>query len=83
MVEDGVFYEYMDPKLRQILDDRLGTDYRLVRHYRFNMIHKHYPFEKFVMNSAAPAFLYELRKEGEPAGPRPEDAGAGLPDPSK
>jgi hypothetical protein len=35
------------------------------------------------MNSAAPAFLYELRKEAEPAGPKPADAGAGLPDPSK
>ena len=65
VVEQGVFYAELDPKVRAILDERLARDYRLRWRYDMHWIHRLYPFERFVLNAAAGAEVHELI---EPAG---------------
>jgi 4-amino-4-deoxy-L-arabinose transferase-like glycosyltransferase len=70
VVEDGVFFRELDPPVKALIEDRLASDYRLVRHYEMHWIHELYPFERFVLNAAAPAWVYELKEpapqEGAP-----------------
>jgi hypothetical protein len=76
LVEQGVFYADLPPELRTPLDERLAERYRLRATFEQHPIHRLYPFERFVMNGAAAAKLYEL-KEAAPA-----DGGAPVPEPS-
>jgi hypothetical protein len=59
VVEDGVFLHDLPPDERALLDERLGRDYRLVRRYEQHVMHRLYPFERFVMNGGAAVALYE------------------------
>jgi hypothetical protein len=59
-----VFYAQLEPPVRALLDARLARDYRLFRRYPAHGIHGLYPFERFVMNGAASAELYELVEDG-------------------
>jgi hypothetical protein len=59
VVEDGIFLHDLPPDERALLDGRLGRDYRLVRRYEQHVMHRLYPFERFVMNGGAPVALYE------------------------
>jgi hypothetical protein len=59
-VEQGVFYAQLTAPVRALLDDRLARAYRLLKSYPAHGIHGLYPFERFVMNGAASAKLYEL-----------------------
>jgi hypothetical protein len=62
VIEQGAFYKELDPAVKRILDERLASDYRLVKSYEMHWIHTLYPFERFVLNAAAPADLWELRE---------------------
>ncbi|WP_222183239.1 glycosyltransferase family 39 protein [Geminicoccus harenae] len=59
LVEQGVFFEELPPELKRPLLDRLGERYRLRAEFEQHPIHHLYPFERFVMNGAAAARLYE------------------------
>ena len=59
-VEQGVFYAQLAAPVRALLDERLARAYRLLKSYPAHGIHALYPFERFVMNGAASAKLYEL-----------------------
>jgi hypothetical protein len=59
-VEQGVFYAQLTAPVRALLDDHLARAYRLLKSYPGHGIHGLYPFERFVMNGAASAKLYEL-----------------------
>jgi hypothetical protein len=59
VVEQGAFYEELEPPVRTLLDDRLARDYRLLKSYPPHPIHRLYPFERFVMNGGATVELYE------------------------
>lgn len=75
VVELGVFYEQLDPPVRTMLDERLARDYRLRFSYDMHWIHHLYPFERFVLNAAAPAAVYELIDEqGPPVAGAPPSA---------
>lgn len=67
VIEDGVFYKELDKGVRAILDERLARDYRLTHRYEMHWIHALYPFERFVLNAAAPARVYE--RAGGPEAP--------------
>jgi hypothetical protein len=43
-----------------LLDGRLARDYRPLKSYPAHGIYRLYPFERFVMNGAASAKVYEL-----------------------
>jgi hypothetical protein len=59
-VEQGVFYAQLTAPVRALLDEHLARAYRLLKSYPGHGIHGLYPFERFVMNGAASAKLYEL-----------------------
>ena len=59
VVEQGIFYKDMDPPLKTMIDDRLTSQYRLQKTYDQAFIHRLYPFQRFVMNGAASAKVYE------------------------
>jgi hypothetical protein len=63
VVEQGAFYEQLDPMARGILDDRLARDYRLLFSIPGHGIHLVYPVESFVVNAAAGAKVYELKED--------------------
>jgi 4-amino-4-deoxy-L-arabinose transferase-like glycosyltransferase len=65
LVEQGVFYAELPPDLRTKLDDRLVQQYRLRATFAQHPIHRLYPFERFVMNGAAAAKLYERKDAAE------------------
>jgi 4-amino-4-deoxy-L-arabinose transferase-like glycosyltransferase len=77
VVEDGVFYAQLDPAVKAMLDRRLARDYRLWRRYDMHPIHKLHPFERFVLNAAAGAWVYEL---ADGTGPGPAPTASALPD---
>jgi hypothetical protein len=60
VIEQGVFYAELDPKVRAIFRERLARDYRLRWRYDMHWIHRLYPFERFVLNAAAGAEVHEL-----------------------
>jgi hypothetical protein len=60
LVEQGFFYDQLEPAVRGLLDGRLARDYRPLKSYPAYGIHRLYPFERFVMNGAASAKFYEL-----------------------
>lgn len=73
VVEDGVFFHELRPDVKSILTDRLAADYRLRATYEQHTAHHRYPFQPFVMNGGARAWVYELA---------PRDAPPVVPDPA-
>jgi hypothetical protein len=60
VVEQGVFFAELPPDLKTPLVQRLASAYRLRASFEQHWIHRLYPFERFVMNGAAAARVYEL-----------------------
>jgi hypothetical protein len=60
VVERGVFYMELDRPVKALLDERLARDYRPRWNYDMHWIHHLYPFERFVLNAAGGATVYEL-----------------------
>jgi hypothetical protein len=60
VIEQGAFYKELNPPVKAMLDERLARDYRLWRSYEMHWIHLLYPFERFVLNAAGGADVYEL-----------------------
>jgi hypothetical protein len=62
VIEQGVFYAELKPAVNAILQERLTRDYVLRWRYDMHWIHRLYPFERFVLNAAAGAEVYELKQ---------------------
>jgi hypothetical protein len=63
VLERGVFLEELPQELKDLLLGRLARDYHLRASFERHPIHPAYPFERFVMNGATEAGLYELMDE--------------------
>jgi 4-amino-4-deoxy-L-arabinose transferase-like glycosyltransferase len=59
VVEQGIFFAELPPDLKTPLVQRLASEYRLRASFEQHWIHRFYPFERFVMNGAAAAKVYE------------------------
>jgi 4-amino-4-deoxy-L-arabinose transferase-like glycosyltransferase len=59
VVEQGVFFAELPPEMKRSLEERLETEYRLRASFEQHWVHRLFPFERFVMNGAAAAKVYE------------------------
>ena len=76
VIEQGAFYKELDPPVKAMLDQRLARDYRLRWSYDMHWIHLLYPFERFVLNAAGGATVYELvDDQGPPVAATPSTSG--------
>ncbi|HEX2526491.1 MAG TPA: hypothetical protein VHL31_09365 [Geminicoccus sp.] len=64
VVEQGVFFAELPPDLKTMLVDQLDTQYRERASFEQHWVHRLFPFERFVMNGAASAKVYELIDAG-------------------
>lgn len=72
VIETGSFYAELDPPVKAMLDERLARDYRLRSSYDMHWIHLLYPFERFALNAAGGAKVYELTAPAPAASAAPD-----------
>lgn len=73
VVEQGIFFEELPPDIKGPLVERLEREYRLRSSFEQHRAHRLYPFERFVMNGATSAKVYERI---DPPPPAPETPSA-------
>ena len=62
VVEQGVFFRKLPNYLKAMLTERLADDYRLRASFEQHWAHRAFRFERFVMNGATAAKVYELNR---------------------
>ena len=59
VVEQGIFFREMRPDLKALIQENLDAHYHVRASFQQAFAHRLYPFERFVMNGAASATVYE------------------------